>query len=275
MAKRKKPPVFIDKKTDVGFAMSSEMRELGVELSKTLPTYDVPIALVNKNDFNPNEMDDSTFNRLVEEIEDTGMVSAIQVVPAPGGKFLIIGGEHRWQALRTLGWEKIPCNILTDDRFLDQDLQELLTVRLNVIQGKLNPDKFVKLYEKKVAKYGAEQLQSLFGYTSSDAWNRVIKDVTKAVSDSGIGGKGLLEELKKKSKKVKNIDGLGKVLNQLFSKYGSDLKYSFMVFTYGKKNHLYVMLSDTAKENLDRLMAKCRDEKKDINEILVSIFEKN
>jgi len=269
--KKKDLPVFVKEESG---SVDDDMKELGVELSKTLPTYDVPIELVTKNDFNPNEMDDDTFNRLVKEIEETGMVSAIQVVPSPGGKFTIIGGEHRWQALQTLGWQKIPCNILTDERFMDVDLQELLTVRLNVIHGKLNPDKFIKLYEKKVEKYGEDQLQALFGFTSSDAWKKITQGVEKAVKESGIGGDGLLAALKDKTKKVKSVDGLGKILNNLFRQYGSDLKHSFMIFTYGGKQHLYVMLSPLALQGLEVLMAKCRDESRDMNDLIVPMLER-
>lgn len=268
-AKKSRPPKFVKKEKG---SVNSDLKKLGVEASKTLPTYDVPIDLISKNEWNPNEMDDDTFNRLVEEIEDSGMVSAIQVVPAPGGKFLILGGEHRYQALRSLGWEKVPCNILTDDKFLDRDLQELLTVRLNVIQGKLNPDKFLKLYEDKVSKYGAEQLQALFGFTSSDAWKKVTKGVEKAIEDAGIGDGTLLKKLKKKTKKVGSVDGLGKILNQLFKEYGSDLKHNFMVFTYGGRQHLYVILSDEARDALDKVMDECRENDENINDVLVSLF---
>lgn len=264
------PPKFV--KSD-GQPVSDELRALGVELSKTLPTYDVPIDLVTANEWNPNEMDDATFNRLVQEIEETGMVSAIQVVPAPGGKFVIIGGEHRWQALQSLGWEKVPCNILTDERFLDVDLQELITVRLNVIQGRINPDKFTRLYEKRVEKYGADQLKELFGYTSSDAWNKVTKGIEKAVEETGIGGTGLLNELKKRTKHVRSVDGLGRVLQQLFKQYGSDLKHSFMVFTHGGKRHLYVILSDAAMAELDKIVDECRKNDWDINDVFVNMLE--
>jgi hypothetical protein len=258
---------------DEGLEVDDGLKVLGVELSKILPTYDVPLGLIDANEWNPNEMDDSVFNRLVEEMETTGIVDPIQIVPSEGDKFRIIGGEHRWQGAKILGWEKIPCSILTDDRFADVDLQKLLTVRLNVIKGGLNPGKFTKLYEDIAERYGAEQLQTLFGYTSTDAWNKVTKGVLDATKEAGIGGSGLLNELKKKTKNIRDVDGLGKVLNSLFKKYGSDLKHNFMVFAYGGKKHLYVMMSDETMNAMNVVLEMCREQDRDINDVLVPMLK--
>lgn len=236
--------------------------------SEILPTYDVPIRLIEPNEFNPNEMDDDTFNRLVEEMENTGMISAIQVVPAEGGKFRIIGGEHRWFGAKTLGWETVPCNVLTDEKFLDDDLQKLLTVRLNVIQGKLNPEKFTKLYEGMVDRYGADQLKALFGFTSSDAWGKLTKGVQDAVEMSGVVDPAMVKELEKKTKRVKSVDGLSAILKTLFKKYGQDLQHSFMIFVHGGKRHLYVTMNEQVQKSVGLIVDHCRKYEKDINEVI-------
>ena len=269
MAKAKKaskaPPIFVhlDEQGDYVAAL---------KLSKDLPTYDVPIRLIEPNEFNPNEMDDDTFNRLVEEMENTGMISAIQVVPAEGGRFRIIGGEHRWFGAKTLGWETVPCNVLTDEKFLDDDLQKLLTVRLNVIQGKLNPEKFTKLYEGMVDRYGADQLKALFGFTSSDAWGKLTKGVQDAVEMSGVADPAMVKELEKKTKKVKSVDGLSAILKTLFKKYGQDLQHSFMIFVHGGKRHLYVTMSEQVQKSVGLIVDHCRKHEKDINEVIGSVI---
>jgi hypothetical protein len=272
---RKKPPKFVGTETGrkVPDLNDDKLRSLGIELSKKLPTYDVPIDLIEPNEFNPNEMDDATFNRLVQEIDETGFIDPIQIAPSEGGKFRIIGGEHRWQGVRTLGWDKIPCNILLDEKFVDVDLQELLTVRLNVIRGGLNPEKFLKLYEKRVSKYGAEQLQALFGFTSTDAWEKITRGVQDTLEKSGIGGEGIVKEFVKKTKKTKTIDGLGSILKSLFKKYGSDLEHSFMVFSYGGKQHVYIVLTDKALSELEKIIKHCRDKNVNINDVLNPLLE--
>lgn len=269
--KKTKKPEFVKKRTPsnrVATTVPESLQELGIKLSESLPTYDVPIDLIEPNSWNVNEMDDKTFNRLVQELEETGFIDPIQIAPKEGGKFAIIGGEHRFHGARTLGHENVPCNILLDEKFADQDLRKLLSVRLNVIKGATNPEKFTKLYEEMSQKYGAGQLQALFGYTQTDAWNKLTKGVEDALESAGIGTQALRDELKKKSKKIRTVDGLGSVLKKLFKKYGSDLKHSFMVFTYEGKDHLYVVTNDATIAALEHIKGYCREEDVDINEII-------
>lgn len=271
MAKKKEPPKFAPEKAGQG--VSPELAKLGVEMSKELPTFDVPIELIEPNDWNPNEMEDETFNRLVEEMDETGIITPIQIVPSEGGKFRIIGGEHRWAGAKSLGLTSIPANILTDDKFVDEDLQKLLTVRLNVIQGKMNPDKFITMYQDVAERYGTEQLQALFGFTETDAWNKLTKGLQKAVKETGIGGSGLLAELEKKTKKIRTVDGLGSVLKNIFKKYGSDLTNSFMVFTYGGKQHLYITASEETMASMVKITEHCRETDKDVNDVISSFLK--
>lgn len=274
MAKSSGPPKVKRRSSEPSSALlSDELRVLGVTLSKSLPTYDIPIDLVAPNNFNANEMNDPTFNRLVQEMEETGMIDPIQVVPAVGGKFVIIGGEHRWAGARSLGYETIPCHILTDEKFLDEKLQKLLSVRLNVIKGKMNPEKFTALYEEMAKEYGTEQLQALFGFTESDAWKKLVKGAEDALTKTGVGGPALAAEMKRRSKKVKTVDGLSSVLNSLFKKYGNDLENNFMVFVFGGKEHLYVIADGRVQSALEEIKEACREGGLDINEVLAPAIE--
>src|SRR3972149_8307446 len=57
------------------------------------------------SDWNPNVEDLATFNELVENIRQVGMVDPIQVVSLGDDKYRIVGGEHRWKAARLAGLE--------------------------------------------------------------------------------------------------------------------------------------------------------------------------
>lgn len=246
---------------------------MGIELSKELPTYSVPMDLISLNEWNSNEMSDAMFNRLVKEMEETGMVAAIQIAPSEGRRFRVVGGEHRFRGAQALGWEKIPCHILMDGKFADEDLQKLLSVRLNVIHGKMNPEKFKRLYEDVAKRYGKEQLQALFGFTESDAWQKLTKGVVDSVAASGIGGSALSAELRKRTKTVRTVDGLGNLLNKLFKKYGSDVEHGFMVFSYGGKEHIFIIASERMAAAIESVKDVCRNRDTDINDILAKVFE--
>ena len=264
--KNKEMPVFVKK--DVSRDNKTDLSDLGVELSTVLPTYDVPLSLIEPNSWNVNSMDDKTFNRLVEEMETTGIIDAIQIVPAAGGKFRIIGGEHRWHGAKALSWKTIPANVLTDKKFLDEDLQKFLSIRLNVIRGEPAPEKFTALYEQMVDTYGADQLKALFGFTSSDAWGKLTKGVTASLKAAGFDA-SFVKDVSSKSKNVKTVDGLGGILKNLFKKYGEDLQHSFMVFVYGGKTHMYVSMNKELSVIIKKIADTCRKDSVDIADVMV------
>jgi hypothetical protein len=267
MMPKKKPPVFVGK-SDLS-SIPDELRDLGIRLSSELPTYDVPIDMIEPNNWNPNVMDDPMFDRLVQEMEESGVISPIQIVPSEGGRFRIIGGEHRWAGARTLGKETIPCNVLLDEKFVgDSDLQKFLTVRLNKISGDIDIKKMIKLKTDLAKKYGDKQLRMLFGYTRQDAWNKLVTGLEDAIDKTGISNPKLKSELKKKARKTKTVDGLAKVLKNLFKKYGSDLKYSFMVFSFGGKNHLYIIANEETQKALEKVKSICEKRGLDINDVI-------
>ena len=75
-----------------------------------IPDYEViPIDLIDNNAWNPNSMDSKDFVRLCEEIREVGFLVPIQVVPTDGGRYRILGGEHRVAAGKEIGMDGIPC----------------------------------------------------------------------------------------------------------------------------------------------------------------------
>jgi ParB/RepB/Spo0J family partition protein len=227
---------------------------------------DVAIEDIEPNPWNPNEQDDVAFNRLTEELQTVGMIDPIQVVPMASGKYRILGGEHRYQAAKLLGWATIPCVILSEERWQDEDLQKLVTVRLNMLKGKLNPEKMATLYTEMAGKYGDQALQNLFAFTDTDAWEKLVKSITKGLKASL--PKEIAEKFEEAAKEVKTVDDLSNILNHLFNKYGDTLKYSFMVFTFGGKDHIYVAMDKSTKSNMDKVLTYCKEEGIDLNKVI-------
>lgn len=219
------------------------------------------------NAWNPNAMDQDDFNRLVAEIEEVGFINPVQVVPTTSGKYRILGGEHRVAAARELRLETIPAMVLEGTRWQDEDLQKLVTVRLNVLKGKLNPEKMAVLYRQMAEKYGEDQLQSLFAFSDQHAWDKMVSGIKRGLSKAGIPEEKR-REFEEKAKEAKSLKDLERILNELWSSYGDTVQLSFMIFTYGRREHVYVSMDRKTRAALKKVAAYCKSYAKDINTVI-------
>lgn len=233
----------------------------------------LPIDDCEPSYWNPNEMQEPEFLMLVDEIKTnaTGFIAPIQVTPLPSGKYRIIGGEHRWLAARAAEMEEVPAIILSGKKWEDEDLQKFVTVRLNVIHGQMDPEKFLRLYEEMAAKYGAAALQTLMGYTDSKAFQKLVGDVKKGLRRAL--PKELQDEFAQKAKDAKTLDDLQRIIQTLFSKFGDTLAQSYMVFTYGKQEHIYVQMDRHMKRAMDKIVSLCKHTGMNINDFLGPVIK--
>lgn len=81
--------------------------------------------------WNPNEMDEENFEKLVHSIERYGLVENFVVRPKKTHGFEVLSGNHRLQACRRLGFKEVACVVvdLGDDRAM------LLAQALNRLRG--------------------------------------------------------------------------------------------------------------------------------------------
>ena len=112
--------------------------------STDLQREELPISLLDKNEHNPNTMSSRQFNLLVDNIARMGITDPI-LVRKVGDRYRIVGGHHRVEAAEMLGYTQVPCTVITDPNF-DADQESFQLMRHNMIKGKLDPAKFVKLY---------------------------------------------------------------------------------------------------------------------------------
>lgn len=231
----------------------------------------IPIDKIVPNPWNPNAQDDLTFNMLQDEINEVGLIDPIEVVGLDDGMFMILGGEHRWRAAKNLNHEEIPAIILTDKKWSDLDLQKFVTVRLNVIHGKLNPEKFLALYKEMAGKYGEEAMQRMMGYADSKQFQRMLGWVKKGLKESL--PKEMAKDVEDATKEVKSVEDLGKIIQDLFNKYGETVNNSFMVFTYGKQQHIYIAMDAKMRRAMDKVMECCRQTKTDMNDFMRPLID--
>ena len=227
-----------------------------------------PTLLVGA-DWNPNEMDLENFNLLKEQIKENGFIDPPTVVGVEDSKgrpfYRIIGGHHRVAAAKELKLSKIPVDVLQGDRWKDEDLQKLQTVRLNVLHGKMNPEKMVALYNEMAGKYGSD-VTKMLGYASDAGLKKMIKqvqgDLAKTLDPD------LAEQFKEQAKEAKTVGDLEKIIQRLIADSGDTAKYGFVVFSWGGKEHIYVAMSDKTREAMKRIVRASRNKKVDVNEII-------
>ena len=224
-------------------------------------------GLLDVNPWNPNTMDQDDFNRLVREIDEVGFIAPVQVIPVDGGRYRIIGGEHRVAAANDLHLKEVPAMVLDGPRWQDEELQQLVTVRLNALTGKVNPEKMAVLYNKMAKKYGEDALQNLFAYTDQHAWDKLVSGIKRGLSKAALP-KEKQKEFAEKAKEAKTLQDLERILNELWSSYGDTVQLSFMVFTYGKREHFYVAMDSKTRKAVKRIGEHCKGHAKDINKVI-------
>lgn len=221
---------------------------------------------------NPNEMSADEMERLISEIKDVGFIDPLQVVPLKDGMYIIVGGEHRWEAAKAIGMLKVPCSVLDGDRWQEEDVRQLVMVRLNSLHGKMNPEKMAVIYRKMAERYGEKALQKLFAYTDKQAWAKVVNSVRKGLKAAGLP-KNKVKKFDEDVKEAKTVDDLGHVLNHLLNRYGETMDHSFMVFAFGGREHIYIAMGKRTQKAMDKVMEYCRSWSVDINEILAEVTE--
>lgn len=229
---------------------------------------DVKIEDMVGAEWNPNVMNEKEFDRLTHELSDTGVLDPIQVVDRGDGKYDILGGHHRVAAAKVLGWETFPCVIIPQEKFKElsethkvesDDLQKFINMRLNIIKGKISPDRFVKMYESLQKKYSDEAMQEMMGFVDTSAFEALLSDLKKDIEKSDLPDV-IKDKFKETANELKTIDDISNILNFLFSKYGNTLDYGFMVLVYGGQEHIYVSLEDKIfKKRLKKLQDVCTE----------------
>jgi len=225
-------------------------------------------------DWNPNEMTEAEFSLLKEQITQVGFIDppTVAAVEAKDGRtyYEIVGGHNRAAAAKALGLKKIPVDVLQGDKWQEEDLRKLQAVRLNVLHGRMNPEKMVSLYNEMVKKYGHEATRML-GYTNEDGIKKMVKQVSDGLR--GTMGAEKAADFESRAKTAKTSGDIGRIVSEIMSEHGETVDYNFMIFSWGGKDHVYVAMGPRLKQAMDIIMNACRQNVVDINDLLTDAVE--
>jgi hypothetical protein len=239
----------------------------------------VPITDVFPNPDNPNEMDDKQFNNLVASIKANGFREPMEIRPIVDAtddrfdkkvqKYEMIGGEHRWNALQVLQWEAVPCIIDHGASTMDKDSRDMLLVSRNNVRGELSPEKFTKLVQRMMPKYGSEILQESMRFADQDAMDEYILEVADTMPTEEMKA-----SVKKQKGKLKTVEDLSRFINKIFSTYGSTVELSFLSFEFGGNTHCIVWMDKGVKALIEEITTLCAENQLDINTIMTKVLTK-
>lgn len=145
----------------------------------------VLVADVVPNEYNPNVMDDRTFEQVVKNIETEGFVYPIIVRPPDAnGKYVIIDGFHRWKASQKLNYQVIPAIVL------DKSTPEAMisTINFNKLRGEFDTLKLAEVVHTLLQDFSIEELEAKLGYNESEIQGLdELRDVNLNEEDENLG----------------------------------------------------------------------------------------
>ena len=123
----------------------------------------IPLEKLTEHPLNANRMSETTFRKLVRNIERTNFYEPLIVRPHPQrrGFYQIINGHHRARALRELGYERCDCLIWD----IDDEQARILLATLNRLTGSDILEKKTELLRRLNESFRAGELSKLIPYT--------------------------------------------------------------------------------------------------------------
>ncbi|HIT24007.1 MAG TPA: ParB/RepB/Spo0J family partition protein [Candidatus Faecimonas intestinavium] len=128
------------------------------------------------------EFNETEINELAKSIKHYGLLSPIIVTKTEENHYMIIAGERRWRACKTLNWDKIKCQVINNG---EEDL-DFISLIENFQRKDLNPIEKAIALNNVMSKYELtqEELAEKLGKARSTVTNILrILDLDSRVLD--------------------------------------------------------------------------------------------
>ena len=254
---------------------------------------EIPIDLLVLTHWNVNEMSKSSFDELVEDIDRTGFDEPCQVVPITtgedSGKFLVVGGEHRYKACKVIGKKTVPCIVKDHLDPNDEEDMMLYSVRRNNVRGKINAQKYAELEQKiskrkKISVEVARKRMMIRGQALKSL-RKVAAVAENEDDETEKGGRKSKTEktpspddpapspLRSSAERQKLLANLRALEQEILLKCET-IEHGYIFFGQGGHNHLVVQESSHLYKLVEQLAAMCKRDSVKINEFLTSAIAK-
>lgn len=129
----------------------------------------VPIDELSPNEWNPNKMSDIKLNALVETVKRNGQTHPIQVVKDKKG-YRIVGGEHRWKAMKLLKYKEVEVIV----REYEDEIDEKLGGVEDNLRGQTIPIKEALIVAAATKKYPLSALEKRLGESQGELRDKML-----------------------------------------------------------------------------------------------------
>ena len=120
-----------------------------------MKTERISVNLIDENEYNPNEMDENHYLKLVQNIKKKGFRKPIEI-RKNGERYTIVDGAHRFRACKELGYTEVDC--IVDEI----DVTEAMVDTLNAnIHGSHNPYKEALMFKQIHDRYTLQDIEKL------------------------------------------------------------------------------------------------------------------
>ncbi len=146
------------------------------------------IMKLNPSDIQPNNLqprdvfDEEEMSGLIESIKRHGILQPVIVRPLPHG-YMLIAGERRWRAAKTIGLKEIPAIVRQTD---DLNTLEIALIE-NIQREDLNPIEKAKGFQELINKFKItqEQVAKVMGKNRSSVTNYIrLLELPQKIQDS-------------------------------------------------------------------------------------------
>ena len=110
---------------------------------------------------------DTSIQELADSIERNGLINPIMVKPIGSGKYEVVAGHRRFEAVKRLGLPHIECNVT--DETSEKDLM-LAQIAENVQRKDMSALELVECFDEMKKRYGIKQNQIARLFNKSDVW---------------------------------------------------------------------------------------------------------
>ena len=248
------------------------MSENEISFKKWEGAVEVPLDLIDLDPLNPNVMSESKFSKLVSSIEKHVFDEPMQLTPNPDkpGRYLAVGGEHRYKACRLLNMTAIPAVIKETLQTEEDRYCEL--VRRNIDRGDLDMHRFDKLIkhlqDTATQPIPQEKMAEAMGFGDMKEFEKKLLKEKKNLEDAAEG------EKKGTGKSAQIIDNVSYVLNEILNKYGQTTPNGYIFFCYKNRMHLMVQCDKDLYQLTHDIAEGVKRDNKELNEALKTVFTK-